>query len=164
EGGGRNVTQSEIDAVVGAHDPSGQQREAFARGRTSRVGEKVPRGTGRSIGPGDDPEVVAGIAERRAKRAVPHESPFERREERPASSTVATVGRGAFVTLHPPLRYSAIVGRATAALVSLATALTVVAPAHATGGVRNGPWLMEPRTDAITLMLERSVPGPVTVR
>jgi predicted phosphodiesterase len=65
------------------------------------------------------------------------------------------------------LRYSAIVGRATACVVlGIVVGAFVSAPheAHATGGIRNGPWLMEPGTDAITLMLERSTPGDLHVR
>ena len=65
------------------------------------------------------------------------------------------------------MRYSAFVPRATVALASVASALllTATATAHATdrSGVRNGPWLMEPRTDSITLMLERRRPGPLRV-
>jgi predicted phosphodiesterase len=61
------------------------------------------------------------------------------------------------------VRYSAFVARPTAALFTLATILGVGSTAFATGGVRNGPWLMEPRTDSITVMIERVAAGPVTV-
>ncbi len=36
--------------------------------------------------------------------------------------------------------------------------------AHAQTGLRKGPYLMAPRPGAITVMLERAAPGPVTVR
>jgi predicted phosphodiesterase len=37
-------------------------------------------------------------------------------------------------------------------------------PALASDGLRKGPWLMDPRPDALTVMIEREVAGPVHVR
>jgi predicted phosphodiesterase len=47
---------------------------------------------------------------------------------------------------------------------ALAAALLTSAEAHAEGGVRKGPYLMAPRPGAITVMVERDAPGPLTVR
>lgn len=47
---------------------------------------------------------------------------------------------------------------------ALIAALLSASEARGEGGVRKGPYLMAPRPGAITLMLERDVPGPVTVR
>ncbi len=60
-----------------------------------------------------------------------------------------------------------MVTRATAriACAALVVALALEpARAGAAHGVRNGPWLLSPRADAITLMLERDAPGPLVAR
>lgn len=71
------------------------------------------------------------------------------------------------MTACPPVRYSAIVGRVTGRIAGLLVAGALAfAPARAesSAGVRIGPWLMEPRRDAITVMLERVTPGDLHVR
>ena len=47
---------------------------------------------------------------------------------------------------------------------ALVASLAVSPDAEAEGGLRKGPYLMAPRPGAITVMLERDAPGPVTVR
>lgn len=47
---------------------------------------------------------------------------------------------------------------------ALAGALALPATAHAERGVRKGPWAMDPTPTAMTLLVERTSPGPVTVR
>lgn len=47
---------------------------------------------------------------------------------------------------------------------ALIAALLASAEVRGEGGLRKGPYLMAPRPGAITVMLERDVPGPVTVR
>lgn len=46
---------------------------------------------------------------------------------------------------------------------ALAASLTSV-EARAEGGLRKGPWLMDLRRDAVVVMVEREVPGPLHVR
>src|SRR5205823_3574183 len=71
------------------------------------------------------------------------------------------------VTSSPSVRYSAIVARVTVRIAGLlvAGALALVpSRGDCAAGVQMGPWLMEPRRDAITLMLQRTAPGNLHVR
>lgn len=54
--------------------------------------------------------------------------------------------------------------RSGALACALSAALLASSEAHSQGGLRKGPYLMAPRPGAITVMLERETPGPVTVR
>ncbi len=47
---------------------------------------------------------------------------------------------------------------------SLLAAVAAPSTAQAEEGIRKGPWLMAPRVGALTVMVERERPGPVTVR
>ena len=47
---------------------------------------------------------------------------------------------------------------------SLLAGIAATPTAHAEEGIRKGPWLMAPRVGALTVMVERERPGPVTVR
>ncbi len=54
--------------------------------------------------------------------------------------------------------------RSLVAGVSLLAGVAATTDAQAEEGIRKGPWLMAPRVGALTVMVERDRPGPVTVR
>ena len=74
-----------------------------------------------------------------------------------------TLGTLTALELQPTRTYTRRPRRGGWAALALGACLAT-SPAAAERGVRKGPWVMDPTPTAMTLLIERSSPGPVTVR